>query len=82
MCQNDRIEYESKLADARSTDSLFKFYRSFKTSKTPTSMFYLNEHANDPGAQAELFSKYYASKFIKSRMRSILRRPANVDTAN
>ena len=79
MCEQDQIEYESNLADTRSTDALFRFYRSLKKSKIPSSVHLKNEYANDPTTQAELFSRYFASIFITSRCRTILPRTALVD---
>ena len=58
MCEQDQIKYECNIADTRSTDALFKFYRSFKKSKT-SSMFLKDEYANDPLTQSELFSEYF-----------------------
>ena len=79
MCEQDQIEYECNLADTRSTDAPFKFYRSFRKPKTPTSMFLKDEYAKDPLTQSELFSEYCASIFITSRTRTNLPRTALVD---
>ena len=68
MCENEKNEYENKIEDSKCTDDLFKCYRSFKNFKNSTSMFYLNEQANDPRAQAELFSNCFASIFIELKI--------------
>ena len=74
--ENDRLEYESKIADSRCTDGL----QSFIKSKTPTTKFCLNKQAIDPCAQAELFSENVASSFVNSILQSILPRTTNTDT--
>ena len=66
MLEEDKSEYESNLSASRDTGSLFKYYRTFATTQIPTSIQFKNEFATNPLLQAKLFSKFFASIFIKS----------------
>ena len=63
MIEEDKAEFESKLAAFRSTETLFKYYRNFKLTAIPSSVSFKYEIANDPVRQFSLFLQYFASIF-------------------
>ena len=63
MIEEDKADIESNLAASRSTEKLFKYYRSFKSIAIPNSVSFKNEIANDSVRQCSLFSQYFASIF-------------------
>ena len=64
--EQDRANFESRLANARSTSKLFKYFPTFKSTCIPASVFYINGIATDSKSQCCLFSKFFASIFILS----------------
>ena len=63
LVEEDKAEYESNLAASQTTEGVFKYYRNFKATVIPSSVFFENELTNDPVCQCSLFSKYFASIF-------------------
>ena len=63
VIEEDKAEFESKLAASRSIEKLFNYYRNFRSTAIPSSDSFRNEIANDPVCQCSLFSKYFAPIF-------------------
>lgn len=66
MIEADRADYESNLGSSRSTTSLFRYFRSFKSTSIPLTVNYSDETANDPKSQCTLFSEYFSKIFKQS----------------
>ena len=64
--EQDRANFESRLANTRSTSKLFKYFQTFKSTCIPNSVSYINESATDSKSQCRLFSKFFASIFTVS----------------
>ena len=64
--EQDRANFESRLANTRSTSKLFRYFRTFKSTCIPASVSYINEIATDSKSQCRSFSKFFASIFTVS----------------
>ena len=61
MIEEVRAEFESNLAASRSIEKLFKYYKNFKLTATPSSVSFKNGITNDPVRQGSLSSQNFAS---------------------
>ena len=57
--EQDQINFESELYDSRSTDKLFKFYRTFKSSRVPSKLIYGSKEAQSNAEKVELFADFF-----------------------
>ena len=64
----DKIQFEDKLAQRRSTSNLFKYFKAFRKSKLPPKMFYNEFNADSDKDKADLFAKF--SSLVSSKSSS------------
>ena len=62
----DSTDYETKLADNRCTDELFKYFCTFKPTTIPVTVLLKSEVASDSISRSSLFPKHFASIFNES----------------
>ena len=62
----DKVIFEEKLAEDRSTTALFKYFSAFRKENFPRNMTYVETSAENDLQKANLFANFFASVFIKS----------------
>ena len=77
---DDLIAYEEKLSTTRSTDQMFKFYRSFKSTSIPCRVHYGDKVAQNPGDQATLFASFFEDNFNQPSMTPSVSEPSPVSS--
>ena len=78
--EQDQINFESELSDSRSTDKLFKFYRTFKSSRIPSKLIYGSKEAQSNAEKVELFADFFDDNFSKHSDPPSLGEPQNLST--
>ena len=68
--ETDKADYESKLAEGRSTKHLFKYFKSLNSSSLiPARIHWGNQTAESATHQCEMFNKYFNSVFSPASTR-------------
>ena len=67
MIEDDKADFEKNVGLIRSTTNLFRYFRSFISTKSPLSVKYKDKTANDHRSQCSLY-KNFSTKSSKNRL--------------